>query len=140
MSLHDIDYMPATTREIGRILTTGGHLVMAIVHPTNSAGQFTGERADVDRPFVIDGSYLEPRRYVDTFTRDGLTVTFYGEHRPLHAYTEALADAGFVIARLREPTDPSPSKPWRRIPLFVNIVAVRHNLRAADRTGETSAS
>jgi SAM-dependent methyltransferase len=124
MSLHDIDYMPAAVSEIARILTAGGHLVMAIVHPINSAGHFIGEKSDADRPFVMDGSYLEPRRYVDTFTRDGLTVTFYGEHRPLDAYTEALADAGFVIARLREPTDPNPSKPWRRVPLFLNIVAV----------------
>jgi hypothetical protein len=92
---------------------------MAIVHPINSAGQFAGDKADVDRPFVIAGSYLQPRRYVDTFTREGLTVTFHGEHRPLQAYTEALADAGFVIERLREPTDPDPAKPWRRIPLFL---------------------
>ncbi len=124
MSLHDIDHMPAAVREIARILTVGGHLVMAIVHPINSAGQFTGDKADADRLFVIAGSYLRPERYVDTLTRDGLTVTFHGEHRPLQAYTEALADAGFVIERLREPTNPDPAKPWRRIPLFLNIVAV----------------
>jgi len=34
-----------------------------------------------------------------------MTVTFHGEHRPLQAYTKALADAGFVIERLREPTN-----------------------------------
>jgi SAM-dependent methyltransferase len=124
MSLHDIDHMPAAVNEIARVLAVGGHLVMAIVHPINSAGQFTGERADASRPFVIDGSYLEPRRYVDTVTRHGMNVTFCGEHRPLQDYTDALADAGFVIARLREPTDPDPSGPWRRVPMFLNIVAV----------------
>ncbi len=123
MSLHDIDDMPTAVREIARILAVGGRLVIAIVHPINSAGRFTGDKADANRPFVIDGSYLRPERYVDTFTRDGLTMTFHGEHRPLQAYTEALAEAGLVIERLREPTTSDPAKPWRRIPLFLNIVA-----------------
>jgi SAM-dependent methyltransferase len=123
MSLHDIDHMPAAIREIARILAVGGRLVIAIVHPINSAGRFTGDKADADRPFVIDGSYLQPERYVDAFTREGLTMTFHGEHRPLQAYTEALADAGLVIERLREPSSPDPAKPWYRVPLFLNIVA-----------------
>jgi SAM-dependent methyltransferase len=123
MSLHDIDHMQAAVREIARILTIGGHLVMAIVHPINSAGQFTDDKADADRPFVIGGSYLQPERYVDTITRDSLTVTFHSEHRPLQAYTEALADAGFAIQRLREPTDPDPAKPWRRVPMFLDVLA-----------------
>ena len=123
MSLHDVDHMPAVVNEIARILSAGGHLAMAIVHPINSAGQFVGDKADADRPFVIGGSYLQPERYVDTFSRDGLTVTFNGEHRSLQAYTEALAAAGFVIKRLLEPTDPDPAKPWRRVPLFLNVLA-----------------
>jgi SAM-dependent methyltransferase len=123
MSLHDIDHMPAAIREIARILAVGGRLVIAIVHPINSAGHFTGDKADPGRPFVIEGSYLKLERYVDTVASDGLTVTFHGEHRPLQAYTEALTDAGFLIERLREPTNPDPAKPWRRVPLFLNIVA-----------------
>jgi SAM-dependent methyltransferase len=123
MSLHDIDHMPAAVREIARVLAAGGRLAMAIVHPINSAGQFTADKAGAHRLFVIDGSYLQPERYVETVTRDGLTVTFHSEHRPLQAYTEALADAGFVIERLREPTSPDPAKPWHRVPLFLNILA-----------------
>jgi SAM-dependent methyltransferase len=125
MSLHDIDQMPAAVGEIARILGPGGRLVLAIVHPINSAGRFTGEQPDAERPFVIDGSYLRPARYVDTVSRDAMTVTFHGEHRPLQAYTEALADAGLVIERLREPTNPDLARPWHRVPLFLNIVAAR---------------
>jgi SAM-dependent methyltransferase len=125
MSLHDIDDMPAAVKEIARVLVTGGRLVMAIVHPINSAGQFAGDKGKPDRPFVIRGSYLEPRRYAETVTSDGMTVTYHGEHRPLQAYTEALTGAGFVIERLREPTDPHPARPWHRIPMFLNIVARR---------------
>jgi SAM-dependent methyltransferase len=125
MSLHDIDDLTAVVSDLSRVLTPGGRLVMATVHPLNSAGEFPGERGDGARPFVIAGSYLRPERYVDTFDRDGLTVTFHGVHRPLQAYTEALADAGFVIERLLEPTDPNPEKAWHRVPLFLNIVATR---------------
>jgi SAM-dependent methyltransferase len=124
MSLHDTDDMAAAISEIARILCVGGRLVMAIVHPINSAGHFAGDKADATRPFVIDGSYLQPKRYVNTVTHDdGLTVTFHGEHRPLQAYTEALSDTGFVIDRLREPTVPDPGDKWQRIPLFLSIAA-----------------
>jgi SAM-dependent methyltransferase len=133
MSLHDIEPMPAAVSEIARVLAVGGRLVMAIVHPLNSAGRFTGDKADADRPFVIAGSYLQPERYVDTFDRDGLTMTFHGEHRPLQAYTEALAGAGFVIELLREPTSPDPASSWRRVPLFLNIVAALQQPTHHDR-------
>jgi hypothetical protein len=49
--------------------------------------------------------------------RGGYSMTFRLEHRPLQAYTDALADAGFVIERLREVGDPDPSDKWHRIPL-----------------------
>jgi len=127
MSLHDIDDMPAAVAESARIIAVGGHLVIAIVHPINTAGQFVGVKGDPDRPFVISGSYLHTLRYAETFTRDdGLNMTFHGEHRPLQAYTEALTEAGFVIERLREVTDPDPARAWQRVPLFLNIVAARH--------------
>src|SRR5260221_10488205 len=67
-----------------------------------------------------------------------MTVTFPGERRPLQAYTEALADAGFVIERLREPTNPDPAKPWRGGRLFLNILAELER-RAALRVRATVA-
>jgi SAM-dependent methyltransferase len=129
MSLHDIDDMPAAIAECARILAAGGHLVLAIVHPINTAGQFVGVKGDPDRPFVISGSYLHVLRYVETFTRDdGLNMTFHGVHRPLQAYTEALTEAGFVIERLREFTDPDPERAWQRVPLFLDLVAARQQV------------
>ena len=121
MSLHDIDDMPAAVKEIARVLAAGGRLVLATVHPINSAGEFDGK--EPDSPFVISGSYLHPSRNCDTFSRDGLSMTFNGAHRALQDYTEALAGAGFVIERLREPTSSDPAKPWIRVPLFLHIVA-----------------
>jgi hypothetical protein len=103
------------------VLAAGGRLVLATVHPVNSAGAFAGK--EPDSPFVINGSYLHPSRNCDTFSRDGLTMTFNGAHRPLQDYTEALAGAGFVIERLREPTSTAAGQPWLRVPLFLHIVA-----------------
>ncbi len=47
-----------------------------------------------------------------------------GEIRAL-ASTEALAEAGFVIERLREVTEPDPSDKRYRIPLFLHVCASR---------------
>ncbi len=127
MCLQDIDNMPAAVQEIARILTVGGQLAMAIVHPINSAGHFPGDTADASRPFVIDESYTQPKQYVTTRVREGQTMTYHGEHRSLQAYTEALTDAGFVINRLREPTSNDPQDKWHRIPLFLHILASKYS-------------
>lgn len=123
MSLHDIDNVVPAIAEIGRILAVGGKLVMAIVHPLNSAGDFDREATGPNPPYVIPDSYTEARHYTNTRSRDGLSMTYHGIHRPLQTYTEALADAGLVIERLREQTSDDPENKWHRIPLFLHIVA-----------------
>jgi SAM-dependent methyltransferase len=115
MSLHDIDDMRGTVAEIARVLGPGGVLVLAIVHPLNSALKYDDE---LDA-HVMRRSWYEERRVSGTFSRAGLTMTFHSRHRPLQAYTGALADAGFVLDRLREPT-----KDGHRIPWFLNIRAI----------------
>ena len=129
MSLHDIDAMPGAIKEAGRILMPGGRLCLAIVHPINSAGRF--EESKADARFVIEKSYLDPFRYSDAVEREGLSMTFHGQHRPLEAYFSALEEAGLLVEALREPGIPedslsSPaSRRWQRLPLFLHIRARR---------------
>jgi SAM-dependent methyltransferase len=128
MSLQDVDDMPGAIREAARILTPGGRLCVAIVHPLDSSGRFEGD--EPGSPFAISGSHLAPSRYEDAVERDGLAVTFASEHRPIAAYADALWQAGFLIERLREPPVPDHSitaprdARWQRVPLFLHIRAV----------------
>ena len=128
MSFQDVDEMPAAVDEAARVLGRGGALVVAIVHPANSAGRFEAAppgTAERDRPFVVRGSYFEESRYVDDVVRDGLPMRFESEHRPLESYSRALEHAGFTIDAIREVADPDPADKWSRMPLFLDLRAVR---------------
>ena len=71
---------------------------------------------------MVDG-YAAERRYRYTVQNAGLQMTYEGAHRPLGAYFDALATAGFVVEALREPAalrdDGSP---------YVNFVHLRGRL------------
>jgi SAM-dependent methyltransferase len=129
MSLQDVDAMPAAVKEIARVLDTGGRFCMAIVHPINSAGRF--ETTDADAPFVIKGDYLRAFDYADTFERDGLSMTFHSQHRPLETYFLAMEEAGLLVETLREPRIPDHavvlerSRRWQRVPYFLHLRARR---------------
>jgi SAM-dependent methyltransferase len=129
MSLQDVDDLDGAVGEAARVLRRGGRMCIAIVHPINSSGVFAGD--DADSAFVIEGSYLQPSRYVDELAREGLEVRFASVHRPLEAFTEALTSAGFVIERLREPAVPDHaiayehSRRWQRLPLFLHLRALK---------------
>jgi SAM-dependent methyltransferase len=126
MSLQDVDSMEAAIAEMARVLIPGGRLVMAITHPVNTAGRFLPgpEDAFIFEP-IFEGSWFERRRTADTCERDGHTMTFHSEHRPLHDYTDALADAGFLTERIREVGDTDANSKWNRLPLFLHLRAVR---------------
>ncbi|HSP71048.1 MAG TPA: hypothetical protein VLN26_01705, partial [Gaiellaceae bacterium] len=72
---------------------------------------------------MIRDAYLSRFRYSDRIERNGLAMTFESEHRPLQDYVGWLADAGFLVERLREPKMPDaaielePSRRWQRLPL-----------------------
>ena len=129
MSLQDVQDLDGAVREAGRVLERGGRFCVAVVHPLNSAGEFRGDEAD--SPFVISGSYLDESFYEDNLVRDGLEMTFVSAHRPLHAYTDAISDAGLLIERLREPAAPehaitrARSRRWQRLPMFLHLRALK---------------
>ncbi len=123
MSLQDIDHMGQAVTEAARVLRPGGRLVIAVTHWANTAGKFAPGLDEAARPFVIDGSWFERRALADTCERDGYTTTFLAPPAP--GLYRSLADAGFLIGRIREVGDPSPADKWHRIPLFLHIRALR---------------
>jgi SAM-dependent methyltransferase len=135
MSLHDIDAMPDTVGEAARVLRPSGHLVAAIPHPVNSAGDF--ESRDGRAPFVIAGSYLASGPADWSRERDGIRLTFHSEHRPIEAYSRALEASGLLIEAIREVGAPQAGSPdadpalhrFRRIPLFLHFRAVKPGSR-----------
>jgi SAM-dependent methyltransferase len=125
MSLQDVDDFEMAIAEAARLLRPGGVFVMAIVHPINSVGGFDDTAADEDLRFVITDSWFDRHQTVDRCRKDSLEMTFHSEHRPLMAYTEALSVAGFLIERLREPTELDPESKWYRMPMFLHIRAIK---------------
>jgi SAM-dependent methyltransferase len=123
MTLQDMDDPEGAVREAWRVLEPGGRFCVALVHPINSAGKF--ESREPDARFVIRGSYLERRRYVEVAERDGLEMTFTSDHRPLEGWLRPLEDAGFLLERIREVTTDEDDSRWLRIPLFLHLRAVR---------------
>jgi SAM-dependent methyltransferase len=121
MALQDFDDMTGAVREAARVLEPGGRVCVGVVHPINSAGEFSGP--DGDAAFVNEGSYFESRPYVDHLEREGVTMTFHSRHHPLEGYVGALTAAGFVVEALRE--IPGDADRWRRVPLFLFIRAVK---------------
>jgi SAM-dependent methyltransferase len=129
MSLQDVEDLEGVVREAARVLEPRGRLCFAIVHPLNSAGSFDDETPD--SRFVIAGSYLEPSYYVDELARNGLDVTFVSVHRPLQAYADAVAEAGLLVERIREPAVPESgieaprTRRWQRLPMFLHVRAIK---------------
>lgn len=125
MSLQDVDDLASAVAEAARLLAPNGAFCMAVVHPVNSAGQFEGARDNPHAPFVISGSYMDSHRYRDDVERDGISMTFHSEHRPLETYFTELETNGFVVESVREVTVPDRDDRWSRIPGFLHLRARR---------------
>jgi SAM-dependent methyltransferase len=129
MSLQDVDELGQAVQELARVLERGGRACIAIVHPLSSSGTF--ESDEPDSAFVIGAPYLDDSYYVDEVARNGLEMSFTSAHRPLHAYAEALAEAGLLLERVREVGIPDDAvreprdRRWQRVPLFLHIRALK---------------
>lgn len=124
--LMDIQDVPATLKEIRRVLRPAGILIISIVHPFSDRGRFA--TAEAASPFVVQDSYFGWKRFEGTEERDGLRMHFAGWSMPLEAYAMVLEDAGFAITSLREPVPDagdsgSRRQCWSRIPLFLWLKA-----------------
>lgn len=125
--LHD----PAgAIREFGRVLKSGGRLVILTLHPC-----FYVEDSETGASDSVPASRYFASRGIDQhFQVDGLEspseITSW--LRPLEYYSATLRDAGFVITDIREPhpTDEQlRNDPWWRdgfpAPLFILLAAER---------------
>jgi SAM-dependent methyltransferase len=129
-ALMDMDDMPATVLEAGRVLRTGGRMCICVTHPMIDAGTF--EAREADARFVIDRDYLAGSTAEWPFERAGLHIRFRRRTWPLEAYSMALESAGLVIDRVREPgqrdeaviRDPAEHR-WQRLPNFLFMRAVK---------------
>jgi len=125
--LMDIDDLDGALSEARRILVPGGRLVASIVHPiadvlADDALIAAHRRQNNEADYFAD-------RPVDAQVRSqGRAMHFAGWARPLTAYTQALARAGFADLALHEPqASPDPAserhEKWRRLPLFLWLEA-----------------
>lgn len=120
MALMAVDDVRAVVREVARVLSRGGRFCVALLHPFA-----TWQDAGVE-------SYYETARFEKLVEREGKgSMNFHDVHRPLGDYFDVLADAGFLVERLREPTpgDAYVSRfpevaGWRRAPFLLHLRAV----------------
>jgi SAM-dependent methyltransferase len=131
MVLQDVDELEPAVEEIARVLAPNGCLCLAILHPISTAGVFVDDAEDA--AFVIRRRYSDPARLVEPVERDGLTMVFNSEHRPLGAYFGVLERAGFVVEALREPMpddalvrDAPRMERQRTVPWFLHLRARRN--------------
>ncbi|GGQ02359.1 class I SAM-dependent methyltransferase [Streptosporangium pseudovulgare] len=122
-SLMDVDDLPGSVREAGRVLAPGGRLVLSITHPvTNPGVVLDGGAAAAFAPGV---SYFERHRFRSVEERGGLRMEFSGWGHPLSAYTGALEEAGLLVEALREPVTVRADGSRARVPFHLWIRAVR---------------
>jgi SAM-dependent methyltransferase len=124
--LMDVEDVPASLREIRRVMRPHGQLFMSIVHPFRDRGNFAN--AQPEAPFVLEGTYFGRQRFDGVEERGGLRMHFAGWSQPLEAYAAALEDAGLAITSIREPIpdhseDQEHLKQWTRVPMFLWLKA-----------------
>jgi SAM-dependent methyltransferase len=123
--LMDIEGVSAALKEIRRVFSPSGTVVISIVHPFADRRQFAGP----DASFVVQKSYFGRERFEGTEVRNGLKMHFAGWSQPLESYMAALENAGLAITSLREPVPDTADKGshterWNKVPLFLWLKAM----------------
>jgi SAM-dependent methyltransferase len=93
--MHSLPDWSPTLRELRRVLTPGGRLIMSIYHPTSA---YCIERLAGRRP-----DYFTTWSWTEEWTMGGATQTLEFWMPPLHAMSDAFGAAGFRIAGISEP-------------------------------------
>jgi len=103
MVLMDVEDYDGAVREIDRILTPDGELVMSITHPCFSAPKSEWVRDAAGQPqfFAVD-RYFDRVAFDDVIAR-GFRQPVIRRHRPLEDYMAPLLGLGLVLREFQEP-------------------------------------
>ena len=130
MVLHDVDDLATTVAEAARVLEPGGRLALAMGHPMQGIGDFSGD--DRSGPYVLARPYFEPRHLTYWWEGNGVRVPMHFLHRPLEDFFAAMTAAGLLVESLAEPsplatvaTLSADDERPRRVPSFVHIRALK---------------
>ena len=133
--LMDVEDVPATLKEISRVLRPAGSVVISIVHPFSDRGRFATTEAS--SPFVIEDGYFGTKRFEDTEERDGLRMHFAGWSRAAGSLCDSTGGRrarSHVASRTRAPGHQfigTACERWSRIPLFLWLKAQPLTLKQA---------
>lgn len=103
-SIQDVDDHRSAFKNAAALLKPGGEMVLFMVHPAFRIPRQSGWGTDPKRKLTyrrIDRYKTEVTIPLPQRTGDTQTTSFF-YHRPLQSYADALKDAGFVIADLKE--------------------------------------
>ncbi|MBI2415508.1 MAG: class I SAM-dependent methyltransferase [Candidatus Kerfeldbacteria bacterium] len=138
LALQNLNPFAPVLAEASRVLLPGSYFVIVLNHPCFRLPRQSGWGWDQQRQL----QYRRIDQYISSYqvaisAHPGKSpyLTTYSYHRPLHSYSAALHEAGFMIQTIEEWTSPKHSQPGPRakaenrarqeFPLFLALKAVK---------------